>query len=689
MGYQSFKCQHCGAREYDTVDLNNIKCSYCGSIYEKENKEKLEIRALLDSAYTHLRELKNFSAARGFFQSALLKETDNIEALWGMVLCDFGVLYEKDARTGLFLPIFYKRTKSQVIENEYYKKILNTRTSAEVKKEYIKKAEELEKVRQAVYYKALSKNKKHDIFICYKRSANLDESNECQSKNLTNDFATANDMYLNLLTANYTPFIDRKEIEAGSADYEAEICDALFHAKLLIIVASKVEYLNSQWVSSEWNRFMDMHQGEKDRKVVVWYEHIDPENFPERLSKIQNINSSEFNASKKIFEIATEIISPPVTNPYPIPKPPQPKPHVSKTFILTGVSALLICIIAVLCNIFNVGATLSTIVFCGLIILQMLWLMHVAKTSNTGNISVFLNATISSICAILIIINSVNMLFLQIFIGVATIFSIGYAVYYSFTKNHTELMQEIIVYAFLGVIILNLIINGWVRNAYLEFSIISGLILLGEIIFHIKKNDDFYICLEFPSATIFISIVLSIILMLFPETNLWARTYEFFLTIYETLINKADTNMTAYLEANPEPSAFLTQFSKLITIVIYNYTWLTILLFCIMLYMVIYYFVEKESEIKTFWMIICVVNTLILVYNIVVLNLFGRISDDIWNNLLLGMLVATAGSVISPWLDLESLSSIKIKNDWIAILYYIIVCFINVALCGYILLMIT
>lgn len=105
----------------------------------------------------------------------------------------------------------------------------------------------------------------YDVFISFKNSDG--------NGNLTEDCAIAGELYKELEKKNIHSFYSNTRLfEFGEAAYKEAIENALDQAKVLIVIATNVEYLQTRWVTYERESFHeDILSGRKKNAVIVPY----------------------------------------------------------------------------------------------------------------------------------------------------------------------------------------------------------------------------------------------------------------------------------------------------------------------------------------------------------------------------------------------------------------------------------
>jgi tetratricopeptide (TPR) repeat protein len=75
--------------------------------------------------------------------------------------------------------------------------------------------------------------------------------------------------------------------------YEPYIFSALNSAKVMLVVGTKPEHLNSVWVKNEWSRFLALMKKDKSKVLIPCYQDMDAYDLPEQLSYLQSQDMSK------------------------------------------------------------------------------------------------------------------------------------------------------------------------------------------------------------------------------------------------------------------------------------------------------------------------------------------------------------------------------------------------------------
>ena len=307
--WKSFKCNCCGG---ELVEKDGVRiCKYCKTKFEEV--ETVSVEAL--NRANEYRNRLRFDDALVEYDIILQGAPKSIEASWGAFLCEYGIVYEKDYN-GQYKPTCHRLNERPVSKSKYYSKLTAT------KKE---KAKEIETLRQDVLKK--SKDiQPYDVFICYKAT---EERNGMHFP--TEESKWARDVY-EMLTyeMGLRVFFAEKSLVGSNTDYEPHIYAALRSAKLMLVLTSKLDNVNSVWVANEWKRYASYIREGEEKTIRVVYEKLDPYDLPRELQEKQAIDQDTRGWDEAVKKAAQDIFNKkPMPKPTPNPEPmPKPQPTV-------------------------------------------------------------------------------------------------------------------------------------------------------------------------------------------------------------------------------------------------------------------------------------------------------------------------------------------------------------------------
>ena len=127
---------------------------------------------------------------------------------------------------------------------------------------------------------------KYRVFISYKHTA-------MDGKSVTRDYRIAADLHQSLTAAGIPTFFSEKDLSTG--DYINEIYRALDEARIMIVVGTRPEHIDSRWVREEWSTFIAAINGGRkpDGDVYTYLEGMSINDLPMMLYKWQSYTTGE------------------------------------------------------------------------------------------------------------------------------------------------------------------------------------------------------------------------------------------------------------------------------------------------------------------------------------------------------------------------------------------------------------
>ncbi len=277
-----YKCKCCGG-DLDVHDNDRVvTCEYCGSSQTIPN-EKDEQKLKLYARGNLLRNQGEFDKAYSVFSQLLNDENEDFETYWNLLLCKYGITYVDDY-DGKKKPTINRMSMSSILDDEDYKKVISLAdvVSRESIENDVKKIADI----QTSILKIVSTEKPYDIFISYK------ETDEFKER--TRDSLLAQEIYDTLTKDGYRVFLSRISLEKIiGKEYEPYIYSALYTSKIMLLVSTNVDYINSVWVKNEWSRFIEMMKTDKSKSLIPCYKDIDPYDLPKEIRNLQGLDMSK------------------------------------------------------------------------------------------------------------------------------------------------------------------------------------------------------------------------------------------------------------------------------------------------------------------------------------------------------------------------------------------------------------
>lgn len=244
-------CRTCG-RELELHDGKNlINCPGCSTSNSRPQTPRVE---KLNRA-TRLRLDKEFDEAEQCYQTMLTELDDQHEALWGRLLCHYGVeSIDRDDGQERILIVHRPRRVPMQSTSDFQQAC--RLAPPEIRSQYEADAAYVDN--EQAELRLMAENvPPYDVFLCHKTT--LPGTNGLK----TDDYDHASQLYHYLTNQGFNVFFAPRELQGVlGSNYGAGITYALQTSRVMLVICSDPDYLNSCWVKSEWQRFMA--QMEKD-----------------------------------------------------------------------------------------------------------------------------------------------------------------------------------------------------------------------------------------------------------------------------------------------------------------------------------------------------------------------------------------------------------------------------------------
>ena len=263
-----YKCPTCGStcERQGTI----YKCTGCGNSYSDNN---IDSRFLdkLNAANQRRIEDYDFEGALELCKEVLRHDPDNEEANWCALLAEKEVIYIENAK-GKFTPTFIDPDKSITDSVYYYRLDLTHRRSAD----------EIESVRREVASESKTITD-YDVFISYKQHIGKKHYGNTASE--TPEAKWAEQLYNCLLREHnghrLNIFFDKESLGVSNAGWEPHIYAALKSAKIMVVLASSLQNMDTPWVKNEWKRFAYYKRRGEDKTIALVGDKLDPDGLPD------------------------------------------------------------------------------------------------------------------------------------------------------------------------------------------------------------------------------------------------------------------------------------------------------------------------------------------------------------------------------------------------------------------------
>lgn len=276
------RCEMCGGEIEVSADQSVGICQYCGSKFTIP--KALEKKGNLFNRANYLRQSCNFDDATDVYKSILGEIPEDADALWGIVLCRYGIEFVEDPKTKARIPTCHRASRTSILLDPDYKAALRY-ADEEKRSVFSENAQKIDKIQKEIRYYS-ENEEKFDVFICYKES---DENGQ-----RTQDSVMAQEIYNELCKAKIKTFFSRKTLEKRlGSEYEPIIYSALNSAKVMVVLGTTPDYFKATWVKNEWSRYLDFMKDDDDKHLIPAYRGMSPYELPEEFASLQALDMSK------------------------------------------------------------------------------------------------------------------------------------------------------------------------------------------------------------------------------------------------------------------------------------------------------------------------------------------------------------------------------------------------------------
>ena len=275
------QCSMCCGELEISSDSSVGVCQYCGSTYTIP--KEIEKKGNQFNRANYLRQNCNFDKAIAVYESILADNCEDADALWGLVLCRYGIEFVVDPKTETRIPTCHRASRTSILLDPDYK-AAGSFADEEKARIYREQATRIDQIQKAILSLSDSQEK-YEVFICYKET---DENGE-----RTIDSVLAQELYNELKKEKIRTFFARKTLESMiGSNYEPIIYSALTSANVMVVLGTKPEYFEATWVKNEWRRYLDFMQDGSDKHLIPAYRGMSAYQLPEEFAAIQAVDMS-------------------------------------------------------------------------------------------------------------------------------------------------------------------------------------------------------------------------------------------------------------------------------------------------------------------------------------------------------------------------------------------------------------
>ena len=310
-------CRRCGWDLVFPAGQELLICPACGTGNGAPRAKGEALKALMRAHQQRVN--RDFYNAEISYQNALRDCPEEHAALWGRLLCHYGVEHVLDERTGEYLPVVrFPRRKPMQAQGDFADACRYA--PAEVRALYEAEAEYIDRSMRRVIDLAET-CPPYDVFLCHKTSVR-------RGAGYTDDFARAAELYRVLTAEGFRVFFAPESLrDQLGENYGAGIYHALDTARVMLVICSSQENLNGVWVRNEWDRYLEMLDEREDKRLVpLLYGEFRPEDLPREFAirDLEALKMGEVGAMERVMGLLGKQITAPAK---PAPKPRRKVEH--------------------------------------------------------------------------------------------------------------------------------------------------------------------------------------------------------------------------------------------------------------------------------------------------------------------------------------------------------------------------
>lgn len=292
------KCKMCGANIEMLSGATYGVCTYCGCTVTFPKISDEQRIAAYDRG-NFFRRKGEFDKALMVYEQVVQEEPTDAEAHWCCVLCRYGIEYVQDANGLDWIPTCHRASFDSILEDIDYQYALEY-SDGVTRKQYQKEAFRISEIQKRILMTSQNEEK-YDVFICYKES---DEQGE-----RTQDSVLAQNIFSQLEKEGYRTFFSRITLEDKvGTEFEPYIFAALHSARIMLVIGTKPEYLNSAWVKNEWGRYLALMHQDDSKVLLPCYQDMSPYDLPEALSVLQSYDMSKIGFMQDLVHGINKIL---------------------------------------------------------------------------------------------------------------------------------------------------------------------------------------------------------------------------------------------------------------------------------------------------------------------------------------------------------------------------------------------
>lgn len=277
-------CRKCGAELLSKITENQYICEYCGNRQSVIDVADEEIKKMFFCA-DEFRRNYDFQRAMILYERILEKFPNNPEANWGMALSYYGITYVNDIGNNEMVPTCNSGSIGSISENIYYLTAYEY-ASDDMRSIYKTDANYIDDIFRK---NNLLSSETYDIYIC---------CNDMEKHSA--GYKKAFELYDNFINMGYKVFFPIISLEGRKRkECEPEVYSALQSSKVMLLVASNEQDIQSPWIKNEWSRYKALAGIRNYKHLYICYHGIS--NFPKELTVTLKIDYMEKDFLQRVL----------------------------------------------------------------------------------------------------------------------------------------------------------------------------------------------------------------------------------------------------------------------------------------------------------------------------------------------------------------------------------------------------
>ena len=308
----ALKCKMCGSNLEICDSITVCKCEKCGTSQTVPDIEDDKELKLFERA-GRLRFNCDFDKAAGIYNTITDSYPEEAEGYWGLILCKYGIEYADDA-SGKKVPVCHRISYDSVMDDEDFELVMEN-SDSESRAIFREEAKIIEENRKK-YIQIAESEQPYDIYISYR--AQDDNGDRTAVSEI------AGHLYNKLTSSGYRVFLSEAALKGKKlADCEPYIYSALNSANVMLALGTSYDDYNDVWVKNEWNRYLEIAEKNKNKRLIPCYKDVDEYDIPKEFVGLKVCQLGNDDTFNNIMAEITNVVKPASIN-QPAPEKAEP-----------------------------------------------------------------------------------------------------------------------------------------------------------------------------------------------------------------------------------------------------------------------------------------------------------------------------------------------------------------------------